>query len=229
VKRLHIISYLAPSVPEEFFRLIADDLDATLEFNDVISGPLPGDEEPFTTGRADVGFVCSPTYRWLRPKVELLPLPLPSDPRAEGRPVYFGDVIVRSGIHSLEELRGGVWAYNDRNSRSGWFSMIERLGETFFSRMVHSGSHLRSIEMVRSGAADAAAIDSNVFRSQKPDDVIVLGSWGPFAIQPTIIPKSAEQSVKSRVANALLTLHERHALSTFGFERFVASDERLYE
>jgi ABC-type phosphate/phosphonate transport system substrate-binding protein len=229
VKRLHVISYLAPSVPAEFFRLIADDLDATLEFNDAISGPLPGDDEPFTTGRADVGFVCSPTYRWLRPKVELGPLPLPSDPRAEGRPVYFGDVIVRSGIHSLDELRGGVWAYNDRNSRSGWFSMIERLGETFFSRMVHSGSHLRSIEMVRSGAADAAAIDSNVLRAQKPDDVIVLGSWGPFAIQPTIIPKSAEQSVKSRVASVLLTLHERHSLSPFGFERFVAADERLYE
>jgi len=31
VKRLHIISYLAPSVPADFFRLIAGDLDATLE------------------------------------------------------------------------------------------------------------------------------------------------------------------------------------------------------
>ena len=229
MKRLHIISYLAPSIPAEFFRLIAGDLDATLEFNEAISGPLPGDDEPFTTGRADVGFVCSPTYRWLRPKVELLPLPVPSDARAEGRPVYFGDVIVRPGIHSLEQLRGGVWAYNDRNSRSGWFAMIERLGETFFSRTAHSGSHLRSIEMVRSGAADAAAIDSNVLRTQKLDDVTVLGSWGPFAIQPTIIPASAEASVKSRVANALLTLHERHSLSPFGFERFVAADERLYE
>jgi phosphonate transport system substrate-binding protein len=229
VKRLHIISYLAPSVPAEFFRLIAGDLDATLEFNEAISGPLAGDDEPFTNGRADIGFVCSPTYRWLRPRVELLPLPVPSDARAEGRPVYFGDVIVRPGIHTLEELRGGVWAYNDRNSRSGWFSMIERLGDSFFSRTVHSGSHLQSIEMVRSGAADAAAIDSNVLRTQKHDDVIVLGSWGPFAIQPTIIPASAEQSVKSRVANALLTLHERHALSPFGFERFVAADERLYE
>ena len=31
MKRLHIISYLAPSVPADFFRLIAGDLDATLE------------------------------------------------------------------------------------------------------------------------------------------------------------------------------------------------------
>jgi phosphonate transport system substrate-binding protein len=209
--------------------MIAGDLDATLEFNEVISGPLQGDDEPFTSGRADIGFVCAPTYRWLRPKVELLPLPIPADPRAEGRPIYFGDVIARPGIKSLEELRGGVWAYNDRNSRSGWFSMIERLGETFFSRTVQSGSHLRSIEMVRSGAADAAAIDSNVLRTQKPDDVVVLGSWGPFAIQPTIMPAAAEQAIKSRVANALLTLHERHSLSPFGFHRFVDADDALYD
>src|SRR5205814_7164711 len=108
VKRLHIISYLAPSIPAEFFRLIARDLDATLEFNETISGPLQGDDEPFTSGRADVGFVCAPTYRWLRPKVELLPLPVPGDPRADGRPIYFGDVIARPGVRSLEELRGGV-------------------------------------------------------------------------------------------------------------------------
>jgi hypothetical protein len=74
VKRLHIISYLSPSIPAVFFHLIAADLDATIEFNVAISGPLPSDEEPFTSGRADVGFVCSPTYRWLRPGVELLTL-----------------------------------------------------------------------------------------------------------------------------------------------------------
>ena len=44
-----------------------------------------------------------------------------------------------------------------------------------------------------------------------------------------IAPATMEPSVKSRVANALLTLHERHSLALFGFERFVAADERLYE
>ena len=44
MKRLHIISYLAPSVPADFFRLIAGDLDATVEFNEAISGPLRGDD-----------------------------------------------------------------------------------------------------------------------------------------------------------------------------------------
>jgi hypothetical protein len=180
VKRLHIISYLSPSIPAEFFRVIADDLNATLEFNEAISGPLPGAAKPFTNGRADIGFVCSPTYRWLRPKVDLLPLPIPDDPRAEGRPIYFGDVIARRDVKTLEELRGGVWAYNDRNSRSGWFSMTERLGESFFSRAaVGIASQLDRDGAVRR-AADAAAIDSTFF-ARKIERHRRAGSWGLLA------------------------------------------------
>ena len=230
MKPLHIISYLSPSIPAEFFRMVAADLEATLEFNEAISGPLAGDEEPFTTGRADVGFVCSPTYRWLQQKVELLPLPVPLDPRAAGRPVYFGDVIVRAdtGFHRFEDLRGRRWAFNDRNSRSGWFSMLERAGENFFERCIHSGSHLQSIEMVRSGAADAASIDSNVILRVNAKGLHVLESWGPFAIQPSIVRANLDAHEKNRVAHSLLTLHHRQALERFGFSRFVAPDASLY-
>jgi phosphonate transport system substrate-binding protein len=230
VKPLHLISYLAPSIPADFFRLIAEDLGATIEFNEAISGPLAGDEEPFTSGRADIGFVCSPTYRWLQRQVELLPLAVPSDPRAGNRPVYFGDVVVRADSHvrTFDDLRGGTWAFNDRNSRSGWFSMIERAGDAFFSQHVHSGSHLQSIEMVRSGAADAAAIDSNVLLRNASPGLRVIESWGPFAIQPSIVRASLDPKSKRHTADALLTLHERHDLARFGLARFVEPDASLY-
>jgi phosphonate transport system substrate-binding protein len=167
---------------------------------------------------------------WLQRKVELLPLPVPADPRSNGRPVYFGQVIVRAdrGMQTFEDLRGSVWAYNDRNSRSGWFAMMERAGAEFFSGYIHSGSHLRSIEMVRSGAADAASIDSNVLLRHAVSDLRIVDTWGPFAIQPVIVRADLDAESKSRAASALFTLHERHALEPFGFTRFVAPDPLLY-
>src|SRR5207248_2450078 len=82
------------------------------------------------------------------------------------------------GVQTLEDLRGSVWAYNDRNSRSGWFAMLDRTGAEFFSGYIHSGSHLRSIEIVRSGAADAASIDSSVLFRQNVSDLRVIDAWG---------------------------------------------------
>src|SRR5437763_17012870 len=119
---------------------------------------------PFADGRADFGFVCAPTYRWMRERVTLLPALVPDDRRAAGRPVYFADVVVRadSNVQRFDDLRRRGWAYNDRNSKSGWFSMLERAGgdTRFFSALVHAGSHLQSLAAVRDGRVDAAAIDS---------------------------------------------------------------------
>lgn len=233
---LRLITYLAPSLPPELFRLIADDLGAELIFEERISGPLEGDHEPFTSGEADLGFVCAPSYRWLRGRVELLPLLVPNDGRAAGRPVYFSDVIVRrdAAARSLQELRGGRWAYNDRNSRSGWFSMVERIApaapEEFFGELIAAGSHLRSIELVASGGADAAAIDSNALRLHHDERVRAIESWGPFAIQPAIVRNTLDATTKECVAAALLSMHERHgaALDAFGFSRFIRGDDSLY-
>jgi ABC-type phosphate/phosphonate transport system substrate-binding protein len=240
MQRLRIITYLSPSIPAELYELIARDLGeqcgvvAELSFEKRISGPLDGDDDLFARGAADVGFLCAPSFRWLNARgraVELLPLPVPSDPRAEGRPVYFADVVVRAGspARTFDDLAGARWSFNDRNSKSGWFSMLERIAPRtpaeFFGQLVAAGSHLRSLELVAGGAADAAAIDSNVLRASAHETLRVLESWGPFPIQPAVI--RAGHPAKQRVAGALLTLHERHgdALAQHGVSRFVEGDE----
>jgi ABC-type phosphate/phosphonate transport system substrate-binding protein len=243
MQRLRIITYLSPSIPAELYELIARDLDeqcgvpAELAFESRISGPLAGDDNVFAGDAADVGFLCAPSFRWLNASgrsVDLLPLPVPSDPRAEGRPVYFADVVVRadSPARTFAGLRGVRWSFNDRNSKSGWFSMLERIApdkaEDFFGEIIPSGSHLRSLELVAGGAANAAAIDSNVLRANSCHGLRVLESWGPFPIQPAVVRSGFAH--KERAAAALLTIHERHgdALASLGVSRFVAGDERAY-
>jgi len=236
---LRLISYLAPSIPAEFFELVTrtireeSGMDVGLEFEDRISGPLPGDENPFLDGRAEIGFVCAPTYRWLRGTLELLPVPVSSDPRAEGRPVYFSDVMTHADnpARGFEHLRGKRWAYNDRNSQSGWFSMLLRISplapEAYFSEVIQAGSHLESLRLLQERQVDAAAIDSNTlrYRRQQGDALTLrrIETWGPFPIQPIVIRSDTPDELKSMVRQALLHAHETHGaeLELFGFRRFV--------
>jgi len=243
---LRVITYLAPSIPERFFRVIAHHLGqrlgtgAELVVEAGTSGPLPGDD-PFERNEADVGFMCAPSLLILRakrnPSVELIPVaPVWADERTTGRPVYFSDVVVRAdaNIDSFEELRGRTWAYNDDRSLSGWHSSLQRLlevssGPEFFSKTVASGSHLESLRLVAEGAVDAAAIDSNALimgRMQNPGtdtELRVIESWGPWPIQPAVVRASLPEEVKSQVAAHLGALHTDAPAALFDgipFERF---------
>ncbi len=243
---LRIITYLAPSIPERFFRVIADHLGrrlgggAELTVEPRMSGPRRQDD-PFELDQVDVGFMCAPSLVLLRaadnPSVDLLPVaPVFADERAKGRPVYFSDVVVRadSNIVSFDQLRGRTWAYNDARSLSGWHSALERLravpaGSEFFSSTVASGSHLESLRLVAQHRVDAAAIDSNALimeRAEHPGHAArlrVIESWGPFPIQPAVVRASLPQETKRRIADHLSDLHRSGAIAALAgipFERF---------
>src|SRR5262249_3171109 len=129
---LRFVTYLAPSLPVALFehvaRLVGERLGvATSVVADLrSSGPTPGDD-PVATNTFDVGFGCARPFLWLRerrpPSVELVEAAFVfDDPRAAGAPVYFSDVIVAAGsrARTFADLRGGVWAYNDVCSLSGF-------------------------------------------------------------------------------------------------------------
>ena len=159
---LRLLSYLAPSIPAEFFELVAKVISEgagmafNLRFEERISGPLAGDENPFRKAPLMWVLFAARATSWLRQELDLLPVPVSADARANGRPVYFGDVVVheQSPFVKFEDLRGRRWAYNDRSSRTGWFSMLERIAplppQAFFSEVVHAGSHLESLRRIGS-------------------------------------------------------------------------------
>ncbi len=254
---LRFLTYLSPGIPQAFFEAIVDHVRRTLgcertslRAEERVSGPERGLQDPFSRAEADVGFMCAPSFVWLRelspPPVELLGVtPVFGDSRTLGRPVYFCDVVVRrdAPIRAFAELRGRSWAYNDRCSLSGYYSLLSQLAkmgtdERFFGRVCRSGSHLNSIESVVRGEADAAAIDTNVLSMRLREvpslreKLRVIESWGPFPIQPVVVRSGLPTELKKQVRASLLMIdadpRTRRALSGFDLKRFVPVSDKDY-
>jgi phosphonate transport system substrate-binding protein len=254
---LRFVTYLSPGIPQRLFEAVVDHVRrtlrcerASLQVETRVSGPERGTQDPFSSGEYDVGFMCSPSFVWLRelkpPPVELLGVaPVFGDTRASGRPVYFCDVVVRRDWtgRSFAELRGCSWAYNDLCSLSGYYSLLYKLAEmdadeSFFGRVFRSGSHLNSIESVVRGEADAAAIDSNVLNMRLREvpalreKLCVIESWGPFPIQPVVVRSALPAGLKEGLRASFLTMdadpRRRLALSEFDLKRFVSVTDEDY-
>ena len=253
---LRAMTYLAPGIPLAFFEQVTRYLGAAvgrevvLESDERISGPMHGDPDPFSTGRADMGFLCSPSYLYLRaqaqPSVELLPVGFVfRDARNQGSPSYFSDVIVRKerGISHLEELKSGVFGFNDSCSLSGYFAVRKELAERgltngFFRAETCTGSHADSIRAVLSGEIDVAAIDSNALALAQLDfealdqRIAVIESFGPHPIQPIVLSTRLACELGEPLRQALLAMMEDRevaaALNRFGLESCVPIDDSLY-
>jgi phosphonate transport system substrate-binding protein len=180
--------------------------------------------DEFADGRAHVGFLCGLPYsqaaRQDDPAIELLAAPVLYPQRYQGEPIYFSDIIVRAGssFTSFEDLQGCAWGYNEKTSHSGWnivrYNLAMR-GKTldYFGRLVKTGSHLRSIEMVLQGDIDAAAIDSHVLdvlrmRNARLDTSLrIIDTFGPSPIPPIVVAKSLPDSLKQEIKRILLAMH----------------------
>ncbi|MCA8974874.1 MAG: PhnD/SsuA/transferrin family substrate-binding protein [Planctomycetes bacterium] len=254
---LRALTFLAPGIPLRFYEVVTDYLahemrcEISLASEERISGPMHGDHDPFAADQADLGFLCSPSFLYLRsrpePSIELVPAGFVFRDRRNttATPVYYSDVIVRTDhpARTFDDLAGRVWGYNDECSLSGHFAALQQLQRTgcaddFFGASRRTGSHLASIDAVLAGAVDAAAIDSTtmmLWRRQRPqlgEHLRVIASWGPFPIQPIVLRRGLGEDQARRMASALLQLECSQAVASalceFGLERFVPIDETAY-
>jgi ABC-type phosphate/phosphonate transport system substrate-binding protein len=79
---------------------------------------------------------------------------------------YSSNIVVRedSPVLVIEQLRGSKAAYNSADSMSGYLALLAVISpfaceRPFFSQMIQSGSHVRSMQLVAAGIANVAAID----------------------------------------------------------------------
>lgn len=240
---------MSPGFPVELFELIGGAIGAEVVFDMATSGPAPG-VDPFADRTYDLGWVCSTSFvdlalRGDRPSVRLAGVGwVPADPASGARPVYFGDLVVRSGhpATALADLRGARIGCNDVVSLSGHHALrfaIEALGESpdGFAELVFTGGHHASIDAVLAGELDAAVVDSVVRtgRARLEPSVAALRlveRLGPWPTQPLVARHDLDPAVLASVRSAVLGLNDRPEaqalLADAALERFVPVTDDHY-
>jgi len=220
-----MISYMTPGFPASLFELVAQRLGVDLEFDSARSGPAP-DDDPFTNGHVDLGWICSTSFvdlslRADNPSVQLVGVAwVPDDPDADGRPVYFSDIVVPHGsnVRSFEELAGCRIGCNDLISLSGHhalrFEIEQRGGDPdTFAELVFTGGHDASLDAVAAGKLDGAVIDSVVrTRRSRTDATIaslrVIDRLGPWPVQPLVARSNMANDQLAHLARTLLDAND---------------------
>jgi phosphonate transport system substrate-binding protein len=189
-------------------------------------------------------FVCTGTYMasLATKSLEVLAVPDFKDGMR-----YRCLLIVRaeSGIDDLQGLRGRTFAFTDPESNTGcmvptWFLKQQGLEpDTYFSRVLFTKSHDRSIRAVADGVADGAGVDSLIFYSlvrANPDleqKVQVLWQSEVFGAPPIVVPVGLPEVVKERLKAILFSMADsprgREILDGLDIEHFRAPDANEYD
>lgn len=246
---VRLISYMSPGFPRSLFETIGRLLEADVTFDETRSGPVP-DDDPFADRSVDAGWICSTSYVGLAlaspaPTVQLAGVAwVPDDPDADGRAVYFGDLVVPAGspIRCFDDLAGATIGCNDPVSLSGHYSLRFAMGARgldpdSFATLRFTGGHQRSLELVAAGHLDAAVVDSVVRTTRSRTDsavasLRVIERLGPWPVQPLVVRADVPRDEVERIQATLLEAADapaiRDELSKAGLAGLVAVGDDHY-
>ncbi len=203
-------------------------------------------------GEVDMAFVCTGAFVAGEGEFGLEAVAVPV---VRGKTTYHSFVIVRAGdtAETFSDLRGRAFAFTDPLSNTGLLYPLllltqaeagranapdEATPDKFFSRSFFTGSHDRSIEAVREGLVDAAAVDSLVFDALaiKPEvrrRFKIVDTSPEFGMPPVVVSPRMEEADKNRIAACLLSLgsdeESKKILAGTGIERFVKPVSSWYD
>lgn len=131
------------------------------------------------TGQLDAAWICGFPFVQHADRLALVGVPL-----FRGRPLYQSYVIVRSDAvaRDFAELRGGIHAFSDPESNSGFLvtrCLLADIGATpdsFFSRAFFTYGHRNVIRAVASGLAQSGSVDGYVWEVMKETEPELVGA-----------------------------------------------------
>jgi phosphonate transport system substrate-binding protein len=200
--------------------------------------------EMIRSGVVDLAFVCGGGYVVAQRDfgMELLVMPVKG-----GASTYRSYLIVPSdsSAKSIDDLRGGSFAFTDPLSNSGRLVplyMLHLKGETpdsFFKSYIFTYSHDNSIRAVAAKLVDGASVDSLVYDALVVEDPELLSRVKaiqvspPHGIAPVVVHPQLNAELKDRLRQVFLEMHQeekgKKALAELGVDGFVSPDDRAYD
>jgi phosphonate transport system substrate-binding protein len=238
-------------IAEPFCRVLSAFVGKRLGVPAEFVGDIPWQERErlLDLGEIHVCWICGLPYvkKSIREgAIKLLAAPVMTDPRYAGLPIYYSDIVVHaeSNLRSFSDLRGAVWAYNEPRSHSGYNLVRYHLAaqgirERYFGRVIESGSHQDSLQMLLARTIDATAIDSTVLEmafAREPwiiEKVRTVTALGPSPVPPWVVHRSVPYEMQEVLRREFLSIHTRQEgqriLEAAGISRFVDVSDENYD
>ncbi|ETD87268.1 substrate-binding domain-containing protein [Rhodobacter capsulatus] len=194
-------------------------------------------------GSVEAAWLCGYPYLQHRAELALLGVPV-----WRGRPRYQSYLIATAGdpARSLADLRGGIHAFSDPDSNSGWLvtaSDLARIGETpdrFFARSFFTWGHRNVVRAVAAGLARSGSVDGYVWealRQVEPDlteatRVVARSEWlgfPPLVARRDRMTSAPVQSLQRSALQMAKTAPGRAALGALQLDGIIPAEPALYD
>lgn len=187
-----------------------------LKVRPFVANDYNGVIEAMRSGKIDVAYFGPFSYVLAAQMADAQAFAIPVSKKS-GLSSYQSIIITKKdqGPKSVAELKDKTFAFVDPSSASG--HLFPKAGlkgdgvdaDTYFSRVIFSGSHDASIMAVAHGKVDAAAVASPIFQTAlakghvKEEDFQVIWTSQPIPESPMAWRKSLDAGTKQKVAAAL--------------------------
>jgi phosphonate transport system substrate-binding protein len=168
-------------------------------------------------------------------------------PSLHGQPSYYSYIITNKNntINNLEDLKNKKFAFTDPESNTGklvpTFEIL-KMGikpEKFFSEIVYTGSHDKSVEAVANKLVDGAAVDHLIWEYMNDQDSTftsktkIIAHFGPFASPPFVTHPDCDPEFKTAIKSILLNMHldpdGKEILNKLLIDQFVVIHDSSYQ
>lgn len=193
--------------------------------------------------KVDFAWICDYPYVVLKKDIRLLAVAINGD-----KPTYRSYLIVPmrdTKTRSIEDLRGGVFAFADPYSNTGYLVPrfeIKRSGAdpaTFFKKTFFTWSHRKAIDAVAAGLTQGASVDSFVWDSLAKVRPDITGKtriawWSEeYGFPPIVAQRSVTQVDFKRMQSVLLDMNKdpvgQKLMARLNLNGFVAGTPKFYD